>query len=71
MLEDETLELYQKELFHPKLFNSEIYYNWKQLSMPSVILKAQEMVRERLDAYRLPVYDKRQTQMLDELLAIL
>ena len=39
--------------------------------MPSVILKAQEMVSERLDAYRLPVYDKRQTQMLDELLAIL
>ena len=71
MLEDETLELYQKELFHPRLFNSEIYHNWKQLGMPSVILKAQDMVRERLDAYCLPVYDKRQTQMLDELLAIL
>ncbi len=39
--------------------------------MPSVILKAQELVRERLDGYCLPVYDKRQTQMLDELLAIL
>ena len=26
-------------------------HNWKQLGMPSVILKAQDMVRERLDAY--------------------
>lgn len=71
MLEDETLELYQTELFHARLFNNEIYHNWKQQGMPSVILKAQGVVKERLEGYQLPVYDKRQTQMLDELLEIL
>lgn len=71
MMENETLELYQTELFHPRLFNSERYHNWKELGMPSVILKAKEVVKERMEGYELPKYDKRQNQMLDELLAVL
>lgn len=71
MLEDETLELYQTALFRPRLFNSETYYNWKQLGMPSVILKTQDVVKERLAEYQPPVYNERQTKMLDELLEVL
>lgn len=71
MLEDETLELYRTEVFHPRLFNCENYHNWKQQGMTSVVNKAHGSVAERLETYEAPVYDARRTQMLEDVLSVL
>ena len=68
MLEEETLELYRTELFHSSLFNCERYHDWKKQGMNSVISKAHEAVKERLEAYEPPVYDARRTRMLESVL---
>ena len=68
MLEEETLELYRTELFHSSLFNCERYHDWKKQGMTSVISKAHEAVKERLEAYEPPVYDARRTRMLESVL---
>ena len=71
MLEDETLELYRTELFHPRLFNCENYHDWQQQGMTSVVHKAHGAVEERLAAYEAPVYDTRRNQMLEDVLSVL
>lgn len=69
ILEDDTLDLYQTEIFRPELFNTETYNSWESSGKPSVLDKAKARVQKRLEQYRQPEYEPWQQEILQEILA--
>ena len=68
LLEDDTLELYQTEIFYAKHFNIDAYATWEKNGKESVFQKAHKEVERRLATFKYPEYDERQMAMLDKIL---
>lgn len=68
LTEEETVDLYQSEVFYPILSNISSYSAWESNGKPSVVEKAESAVEKRLAEYELPEYSPRQKKILDDIL---
>lgn len=68
LVEEETVELYKEEIHFPNVYNIDSYTDWENEGRPSVIEKAKKVVEQRVAAYELPEYTKKQQEVLKKAL---
>lgn len=68
LVEEDTVDLYQEEIFFPRLSNIGSYNSWEAKGRPSVVENAKAAVEKRLAAYELPEYTPKQKKILDDIL---
>ncbi|MGI6095298.1 MAG: trimethylamine methyltransferase family protein [Lachnospiraceae bacterium] len=68
LVEEETVEYYQEEVFYPTLFNIGAYNAWEAKGKPGVAEKAKAAVEKRLAGYELPEYSPKQKKILEDIL---
>ena len=68
MMEEDTLELYESELYLSKLFSCESYDKWTDMGAHGAVDRAKEIVEKRLAEYVPPEFTPEQTAILQEVL---